>query len=273
MRAFRILARSIALGIVTLGLWLVWLAGSLPARALGRASRWRARTFGAWARTSARVIGLTVRVEGPPPEGAFLLVTNHLGYLDIVLLASRLSCVFVSKAEVRSWPVLGFMSRSMGTIYLDRTRKRDLVRVGREIEEALEAGEGVVLFPEGTSTQGADVRPFRSSLLEVAARRNLPVRYAALRYSTGEGDPPAHRSVAWWGDATFGPHFLALLGVSRIEATVSFGDEPVAETDRKLLARRLHEEVEGRFVPMTAFAEEEPLPRPGVAGDMRRVYR
>ncbi len=107
------------------------------------------------------------------------------------------------------------------------------------IDQALGEGQGVVLFAEGTSTRGDTVLPFKSSLLEQAARASFPVSYAALGYRTGEGEPPAHLSVCWWGEMTFMKHVIALLHLSQIQATVTFGAEPIQANDRKVLAERL----------------------------------
>ncbi|HEY3570584.1 MAG TPA: 1-acyl-sn-glycerol-3-phosphate acyltransferase, partial [Thermoanaerobaculia bacterium] len=103
------------------------------------------------------------------------------------------------------------------------------------IEQALARGEGVILFPEGTSSSGESILPFRSPLLALPARRGLPVHAAALRY-----DPPA---VAWWGETSLAPHLLGLFRLERIEASVDFAPEPVTEGDRKRLAERLRDEV------------------------------
>lgn len=211
-------------------------AGSLLLAFAPRArGRFRARLFRA---VSGRVLALLraeVRVSGPVPEPPFLLVTNHLSYVDILVLASRLPARFVAKAEVRRWPLLGPICRGFGTIFIDRSDRRDIPRVLAEIEQALDRGEGVILFPEGTSSSGESILPFRSPLLALPARLGLPVHAAALRY-----DPPA---VAWWGETSLAPHLLGLFRLERIEASLDFAPEPVTEGDRKKLAERLRDEV------------------------------
>ena len=255
MRSARLLVRVALLFAVTLPVWLVLMAGLPLARALGRAGAWRGRWFQGWSRAVGWIIGMRVAVDGATPTGAFLLVSNHLSYVDIILLASRLPCVFVSKAEVADWPVLGWLARSAGTIFVDRGRGRDLVRVSEEIGATLQAGQGVVLFPEGTSTQGAEVTAFRSSLLAPAAELGLPVRYASIRYTTPPGEAPAHQAVSWWGGMTLGPHILELLRLSGFEAHIVFGEELIRDPDRKALAQRLQRAVASCFVPM--FSEGE----------------
>ncbi|MCP4203339.1 MAG: 1-acyl-sn-glycerol-3-phosphate acyltransferase [bacterium] len=213
-------------------------------------ARWRHRCFGAWGRIVVRVLNIDVTVVGSAPRPPFFLVSNHLSYLDIAILASLVDAVFVAKSEVRGWPVVGFLCKHMGTIFIDRTARRDIPRVIGRIEKALEVGEGVVLFPEGTSTSGASVAPFRPSLLAPAARGGLPVAAAALSYSTPSGTEPAHLAVCWWGDMTFSDHFLRLLSLPGLSARVAFGVESIQDDDRKRLAERLETAVRGLFIPV-----------------------
>jgi 1-acyl-sn-glycerol-3-phosphate acyltransferase len=111
----------------------------------------------------------------------------------------------------------------------------------------LDSGRGVVFFPEGTTSRGDKVAPFRPSLLEPAARSRRPVHYAALSYRTRKKCPPAERAVCWWGDMKFGSHILQLLAMPGFDASLTFGKEPIREDDRKLLATRLHRAIEQQF--------------------------
>lgn len=196
-------------------------------------------------------MNVEVEVVGEVPAPPFLLVSNHLGYFDIVVLASRVDAVFVSKSEVKSWPVVGLMVEGLGTIFVDRSLRTDLPRVIERIERALDSGQGVIMFPEGTSTAGTSVSAFRPSLLEPAARARLPVSTAALSYSTPSGQPSAHLAVCWWGDMTFTDHFLRLLTLPGFSARVAFGREAVRDSDRKRLASRLEDSVRELFVPVS----------------------
>jgi len=211
---------------------------------------WRTRIFHAWGRSMAWLLGMRVEIEGRPPEPPFVLVSNHLGYVDVILLASRLRCVFVSKADVRSWPLVGRLCASVDTLFIQREVKRDIPRVVQQIEGVLAGGRGVVLFPEGTSSGGDAVLPFRPALLESAARAGLPVHCAAIAYRTLPGSPPAREVVCWWSDMPFGSHVWQLLGLPGFRARVVFGAEPVRESDRKLLADRLQREVERQLRPV-----------------------
>lgn len=203
-----------------------------------------------WARRVLAILRVRLQVEGTPPSGAFFLVSNHLSYLDIVAYAALVDARFVAKREVRRWPGVGVLAALAGTIFIDRTMKRDAVRALDAVAGAIAAGEGVVVFAEATSTAGDRVLPFRPALLEWAARTGHPVHYASIAYHTPPDGPPAHLAVCWWGEMTFGRHLAALARLRWIEATVRFGDETIAEPDRKRLAGRLHEAVTAQFIPV-----------------------
>jgi 1-acyl-sn-glycerol-3-phosphate acyltransferase len=236
--------------------FVLWSAGALalvPAADARR--RWRLASFRRWAGGVAWLLGMRRVVEGSPPADApFILVTNHVSYMDIILLASIVPGVFVAKREVQSWPVWGILAGAMRTIFVDRERRRDALRVSDQIHEALTRGDGVILFPEGTSTDGRQVRPLKPALLEVAARHGYPVHYARVSYRTPPGAPPAHLAVSWWGDMEFGSHFVELCRLPGFQATVTFGKHPIMERDRKGLAQKLHLALTQHVVP--AASEE-----------------
>jgi 1-acyl-sn-glycerol-3-phosphate acyltransferase len=239
-----------------LGIWtsLIYLSYLLT-RPLGLVSRHAARAshhaiVGAWARGVARAMGMRIRVEGERPPAASLLVANHLGYIDVIVILASVDCVMLSKAEVKSWPIMGFLAAATGTLFVDRKLKADLPRVITQVEEHLNGGTGVTFFPEGTSSSGEALLPFKASLFQVAARGGFPVRVAALNYRTPPAAPPAHLSVCWWGDMTFLPHLLGMLRLPPFEATVKFGAVPVAADERKQLARLAQTAVEALFEPV-----------------------
>jgi 1-acyl-sn-glycerol-3-phosphate acyltransferase len=243
VRDGRVIARLFGLGVGTAALFLLWLAGGGLALLAGRTAAWRATVVQLWARFVARVLRLEVSCTGTAPRGGFLLVANHVSYLDVVVLAGALRCGFVAKAEVARWPVIGFLARAMGTVFVERERKRGLPSVAAEMRAWLERGGRLVLFPEGTSTAGHELRPFCSALLAPAVELRMPVHHASLRYRTPAGEAPAAESVCWWGEMEFLPHFLALMALTRIEAELTLGREPVLAGDRKQLARCLEHAV------------------------------
>ncbi|MCA0375503.1 MAG: 1-acyl-sn-glycerol-3-phosphate acyltransferase [Gemmatimonadetes bacterium] len=146
-----------------------------------------------------RVLGVRVTMRGAVPRGGALLVANHLSWLDIVAIGARVDCTFVAKREVARWPVVGVLARALGVVFIDRTRKRDLLRAVPALEAALRRGQRVLLFAEGTTTDGRVLLPFKSALVEAAVRAGVPVVPLALRASCAAGDV---RALCWIGDET-----------------------------------------------------------------------
>lgn len=211
-----------------------------------RRQGWRVRLRRHWARVVARRLGLRWRVRGRPPERPFLMVTNHLGYTDILLLLATTGASFVAKSEIDSWPLMGHLCRVAETLMIDRGAKRDLLRVGSAIERRLAAGGAVILFAEGTTGWGDAVLPLKPSLLEPAARGDLPVWYGTIGYRLPDGRLPGE-AVVWYGGAPLLPHLSRLLRLPRVEATLTFGPEPIADGDRKQLAARLRSAMQEIF--------------------------
>ena len=235
----------------------VWGVGALLTLVMPPLFRWwRHWAMRAWASGVALIIGMRVRTIGRPPDRPFLLVSNHLSYLDVIVFASRLGGTFVAKHDVRSWPGLGTLAAASGTIFVRRDIKRDAVRVAGVIESRWKRGNGVIFFPEGTSSGGAEVLPLKPALFAFAARSSVPVHHACLSYRTPLEEPPADQSVCWWGDMTFGRHVIDVFRVRRFEATIVFGDAPIVDTDRKRLAERLREGMVRDFVPVDTVADE-----------------
>lgn len=211
---------------------------------------WRQVVFHWWSRSFAILARMEVETIGKAPKPPFFLVSNHLSYVDIPALRLAANGIFVAKSEVKDWFLAGAMIRNMGNVFIDRKNRRDIPRAGREVIRKLDEQEGVILFPEGTSTKGETVLPFNSSFLEFAASTDLPVSYAAIRYVTPEGGPTPSESVCWWDDTGFLKHMWLLFTLSSFKAVIKFGEEPVTDIDRKQLAATLHRRVEDAFIPM-----------------------
>lgn len=192
------------------------------------------------ARLLLAILGIRVRTAGPVPASG-LVAANHLSYLDILVFAAQTPTVFVAKEEVRSWPVFGWFAQRGGTLFVERGRPTSAARSVAKIAAALRAGERVVLFPEGTSSGGAGVLPFKSSLL--AAAGGGPVWTAALAYSLAPGDGDVAEEVCYWKDMSLPGHLWRLLGKRGLGAALVCGPVPDIETDRKALARLLHRRV------------------------------
>ena len=190
-------------------------------------------------RASRRVLRLfqfKTQMAGPIPSRG-LLICNHLSYLNILVLSSLTPAVFVSKREVKFWPVFGQFAVLAGTVFVDRARRFQVGQVNDEITAALNRDALVVLFPEGTSSNGQTLLPFKSSLLEPATNLEWPLAIGRIHYEIDDGD--AGEEVCYWGGHTFFPHMLNLLGKRRVRATVRFGQFSERSRDRKELAQRL----------------------------------
>lgn len=213
--------------------------------------RWKNLMLKCWARSGLRILGVKLEVSGTVPKPPFFLVSNHLSYLDIPVFYALLDTTFVSKAEVKHWPIIGAMARSLHVIFIDRERRRDVVRVNREISAEIHEQQGVLMFPEATTSSGERVLKFRASLLGYAAETGMEVSYAAIRYRTGEKDYPADVSVCWWGEEMpILPHLIKMISNRKVVAEVVFGGDTVSSDNRKELAQRLEDKVKKIFVPV-----------------------
>ena len=247
MKYLRAVYRYASFMIATFGLYGVWLIGELFVR---NKVLWRQMIFGAWTSSFVRISKMRIEVVGTPPVAPFFLVTNHLSYTDVPALRSIVNGVFVAKSEIEGWFMAGDICRAMGTIFINRNNRRDIPRAGAEIIKRFELGEGVIVFPEGTSTVGAGVLPFNSSFFEFAAQAQLPVSYAAITYTTPSNTPKATETVAWWDEKTFGEHLWYLFQAKEYAAIINFGDAPIQCENRKALARTLHDKISEKFVPV-----------------------
>lgn len=247
MRNLRAIYRMILLFFATIGVYSLWfvLRFFIPNKTF-----WRQYVFLLWSRSWLKINNIEVEVIGAPPDPPFFLVCNHVGYIDIPVIRSAAQGVFVAKHDISEWIAFGGMIRNMGTIYVNRSVKRDIPRAGSEVIERLSNGEGVIVFPEGTSTKGEGVLPFNSSFLAFAAQTDTPVSYASISYRTPQDEPPPSESVCWWDDTPFPMHLMRSLALPKIYAVLNFGAAPVVNPDRKLLARELTSKVRERFIPM-----------------------
>lgn len=207
--------------------------------------RWRNFYMRSWSKVFALIFNIHFHVKGEPPTAPFILVSNHLSYIDILPMFINMRCTFVAKKEVESWPVLGYMVKKTGVIFIDRSVKRDVTRVNELLKQSMNEYQGIVLFPEGTTTGGEKVLPFRSSLLDFPASESVPVYYSAIQYQTSRNDPPAHETVCFYGARDpFHKHLFKLAGNRRIDCRVVYSEEPVQTKDRKVLAEKLQMKVE-----------------------------
>lgn len=247
MRHLRAIFRFTLFVCVTLGLYTIWLAGAFF---ISNKQRWRQTAFRLWAQAFVKISGMKIKIVGTPPQPPFFLVSNHLSYTDVPALRAVTEGVFVAKGEIENWFLAGRIVRDMGTIFINRQNRRDIPRAGAEIIQRLKNGEGVIVFPEGTSTKGETVLPFNSSFLEFAARTNLPVSYASIIYKT-PGEPKASETVCWWEDISFAAHLFRLFQLREFSAVINFGSDSIQNHNRKELAQMLWNKVNKNFSPVS----------------------
>ncbi len=204
-----------------------------------------------------RIIGLRYRREGQPMHGHGAVVANHASWMDIFALGAGQAIVFVSKAEVAGWPGIGFLARIVGTVFISRNpRQADAQRA--QLRAELDAGRKLLFFPEGTSTDGMRVLPFKSSLFAAFAdlEDDLRIQPVTVVYIAPDGVTEP-RFYGWWGDMDLGPHMVQVLSRLRQGGVRVIYHPPLSVRDfpdRKALALALETSVRSAMPP------EAPLP-------------
>lgn len=196
-----------------------------------------------WATKTLRLMGITLRVEGVPVAGAVLLVANHISWLDI--MAVHAVCPharFVSKADVKSWPLIPHLVDAAGTLYLERERKRDALRVVHAMAEALKAGDTVAIFPEGTTSDGQALLPFHANLLQAAIATETPVQPVAIRFS--DSTHTISRAVEFVGATTLAQSlWMVASGDALVVRVALLPPRETALADRRALAEQLRGDI------------------------------
>ena len=205
-------------------------------------------------RVLCALLRIRVHVNGAPMhDRAVLYVSNHVSWADILVIGSLAPVAFIAKREVASWPLVGITAKVQRTVFVDRTRRHQTGDAVADILKRLKDGVSVVLFAEGTSSDGNRVLPFRSALLgaveEASAHAgNIVIQPMSISYTGLHGIPMGrqHRPiVAWYGDLDFLPHIKAFIEHGAVDAVVSYGDAVAAsvEIDRKAMTKRLENSV------------------------------
>ncbi len=199
----------------------------------------------AWAGRMLQVLGITLEVHGRPVDhGPCLLVSNHVSWLDILVMHAARHCRFVSKSEVRHWPLIGRLATGAGTLYIERDSRRDALRVVHHMADALRSGEILAVFPEGTTSDGSQVLPFHGNLLQAAIAADAPVQPVALDFLDRR---TRQRSThpSYIDDATLVGSLWRTLTGPAVVAWVRFGEPQAAQgRDRRAWSAHLRDEVE-----------------------------
>jgi 1-acyl-sn-glycerol-3-phosphate acyltransferase len=225
-------------------------------------SRWR-KPFKRWYyRNVCRVLGLSVTLRGKPAPAPVLFVSNHISYFDILVLGSVLDACFVSRSDVRNWPLVGWSAGVQGTVFIER-RRGEAKNHTDTIGERLAADDSLVVFAEGTSGDGNHVLPFKSTLFAVAERRPhgqpLTVQPVTLAYTKLDGVPMGRYLrplFAWYGDMTLTMHVLRALSLGKVTVDIILhepvtidgfaGRKALSDHCRAQISRGLSEALSGR---------------------------
>jgi len=204
----------------------------------------RDRQVQVWATEMLARLGVRLVVFGTPPDtGPVLLVSNHISWLDIVVLHAARHCRFVSKSDVRQWPLIGRLATGAGTLYVERRSRRDAMRVVHAMAQSLRDGDILAIFPEGTTGDGDVLLPFHANLLQAAISTNVPIQPVALRFIDAQGQ--STKAASYIGDESLIGSIWRTLYSPRVVAHVRFGTAQLAQgRDRRGWAQDLWSEVE-----------------------------
>jgi 1-acyl-sn-glycerol-3-phosphate acyltransferase len=236
VRAAWRLLRAVLHGLHGLAIVLLWFPR------LGAAER-HAR-IGWWSKGMLRALGLRLDVHGSFRPGAKLIVANHVSWIDIMAIHSVCpEARFVSKADVQHWPLMGRLVGAGGTLYIERERPRDAMRVVHQMAEALQAGDTVAVFPEGTTADGHTLLPFHANLLQAAIATATPVQPVAIRFS--DATDAVSLAAQFIGDTTIaGSLWLLACGEGVVVRLTVLPAQGTAHADRRALAQALRTQIE-----------------------------
>jgi 1-acyl-sn-glycerol-3-phosphate acyltransferase len=205
-----------------------------PAERLQRVGWWSARLLG--------VLGISLQSEGTPHNSAALVVSNHVSWLDILAINAVRPVRFVSKSDVRAWPLIGWLVACGGTLFIERERKRDALRVVHQVAEALKAGHTIAVFPEGTTSDGHGLLPFHANLLQAAIATGTPVQAVALRFADAAQE--VSLAAAYVGDTTLLESLWAIVSADDLRVRVTWVPaESTAHADRRALGEALRQRI------------------------------
>ncbi|MEK6671869.1 MAG: lysophospholipid acyltransferase family protein [Nitrospirota bacterium] len=200
-----------------------------------------------WARVMCRTLGIHISIDGHHKDTIRgFTVCNHVSYLDIIVIGSIRPSVFISKHEVKDWPLLGWLARLGGTIFIDRKSKKAALAALAELEKMIDRNINIVLFPEGTTSDGYVLKEFKSTFFNLPVKARIPVILVSIKYTHISGKPIGQSemdNIAWYGDMKLLPHVWNILGHRRIDVTLFFNPAihelitgPDAAGARKLLS-------------------------------------
>lgn len=203
-----------------------------------------------WGAMMAYLTGVRVVRPSEPMPTAGLVTSNHVSYLDIFVVASLFPGRFVARHDIARWPFIGPLARSVRTVFIERGRKKELIRVGEEMRATEDAGVPVIFFPEGGISDGREVRPFHGGLLEGAAQAGVRVLPLCVNYALRESGHDVAETICWADETPLPRHFWRLLHAGGVVATVQWAPTALTAPDRKSLAKGLRDETASMFAPL-----------------------
>nr|WP_270730911.1 1-acyl-sn-glycerol-3-phosphate acyltransferase [Shimia sp. Alg240-R146] len=250
----RAILRGVPLGVLVFGCLVLLLAVRMfEAPLFGLHRPWTPYITRFVCRSAFHILGIGFSSQGTPMTHRGAVVSNHSSWLDIFTLNARKNLYFVSKAEVAKWPGIGWLARATGTVFINRDR-REAAAQKKVFEDRLLAGHKLLFFPEGTSTDGQRVLPFKSTLFaaffDQRLHEDMHIQPVTVRYIAPAGEDA--RFYGWWGDMDFGPHLLVTLAARRQGRVVVVYHEELSVADfdsRKALAEAAEKSVRSAMLP------------------------
>ena len=225
---------------VFMGMWTIYLRFPQlnPEQREARVQAWALQFLALW--------GIHLKVLGQPVvNGPALIVANHISWLDILVMHAARHCRFVSKSDIREWPLVGMLATGAGTLYIERTSRKDALRMVKDMAEAMKNGDVVAVFPEGTTSDGRELLPFHANLIQAAIAAEAPVQPVSLKFVDAATGQPSF-APCYIGDDTLVGSMRRTLSAPAIVAVVHFGEPQAANgRDRRAWAHDLREDIIG----------------------------
>lgn len=214
-----------------------------------------ARIVAFYSKIGLKIFNVKLTVNGKVPRGPFLIVANHMSYIDIICISSVMRANFVTSVEIKETAGLGYLTRLGGSLYVERRNKANIRNEIQDVTNALKAGINVGIFPEATSTNGDEVIRFRRPLFAAAYDANVPVLPMTINYRSIDDTLVTAKNrdyLAWYGDMDFMPHLLKLMSLRKIEISIDIHEPFMITSEEEIgeAADRAHDTVASKFRPL-----------------------
>lgn len=231
---------------------MAYLSTSMPLYLWGLTDRygarqWMAKACSFYAKLTLHLLGIEYKTlnSAPHKNQGTMVVSNHLSYIDVLVMAAINPSLFVTSVEIKNTPFLGQLCEAGGCLYVERRNKRNIGEEIKDITRAMERGLDVVIFPEATSTNGEEVKHFKRPLFKAAIDANVNIITSTINYTTIDDDPVTLKNrddIFWYGDMSFLPHFLTVLSHKKIKCSMTYGEvvTPSEESTTTQLAEMAH---------------------------------